>query len=245
MFISSSAFAFGQNGHRITGQLAERYLSEEAKIAIKAILGNESLAEVSTYPDEQRSSGTDFWNKTGPWHYMTVPDGETYTDKLAPEEGDVITALRMFTAQLKDPNATKEQRALALKFIVHLVGDIHQPLHVGNGTDRGGNDVKVLYQGQPSNLHRVWDTNMIEGQNLSFTEWTNWLATKITAQELEDWSSIDPLVWARESQEIRMTIYPDKEQLGWDYQREHLPTVKLRLKQASVRLALYLNDLFK
>ena len=124
-------------------------------------------------------------------------------------------------------------------------GDMHQPLHVGNGTDRGGNDVKVIYRGQLSNIHRVWDTNMIESQNLSFTEWTNWLATKITEQDLQDWSSLDPFVWAKESQDIRMTIYPEKEQLGWAYQHQHLPTVKLRLKQAGVRLAFYLNEIFK
>lgn len=243
--IPTVTIGFGQTGHRVTGLLAERYLTEQAKKEIALLLGEQSLAEISTYCDEQRANSSKFWQVTSyPWHFMTIPDGKTYTDDMAPPEGDAITALKMFTAQLQDPTVDKETRALALKFIVHIIGDLHQPLHVGNGTDRGGNDVKVEFFRQPGNLHRVWDSGMIDSEKLSFTEWTNWLGRKITDEDVTTWSSIDPLVWARESQDIRMGIYPKDERLSWNYKYQHIDTVRLRLSQAGVRVGLYLNAVF-
>lgn len=246
LICSGHLLAFGQTGHRVTGEIAERYLTDNARKEIKKILGNESLPEISTYADEQRSNPSEFWQKTAsPWHYMTIPDGKDYHDDMAPEEGDAITALRMYTKQLKDPKSSPEHKALALKFIVHVIGDLHQPLHVGNGTDRGGNDFKVEFFWDRSNLHRVWDTGMINNQNLSYTEWTNWLVTKISAEDVKAWHSVDPLVWAKESQEIRMRIYPATEKINYRYQYDHLPTLKLRLQQAGVRIAHYLNAIFQ
>ena len=243
--IPSLVIGFGQTGHRVTGLLAERYLTETAKQEIAKLLGNQSLAEISTYVDVQKANPAKFWQETAnPWHYMTVPDGETYTKKMAPPEGDAITALEKFTAQLKDPNTDKATRALALKFIVHIIGDLHQPLHVGNGRDRGGNDIRVIFRNQPTNLHSVWDRGMIDSEQLSFTEWTNWLGRKITTDDVAAWSSIDPLVWAKESQDFRMGLYPDTDRLSWDYKYQHLDTVKLRLSQAGVRIAFYLNAIF-
>ena len=131
LFISVNLLAFGQTGHRVTGQIAEQYLTDKARAEIKKILGNETLAEISTYFDVQRANQSEFWQKTAnPWHYMTVPDGETYHDGMAPEEGDAITAIRMYTKQLKDPKSSMEHKALALKFLVHTIADLHQPLHL-------------------------------------------------------------------------------------------------------------------
>ena len=243
---SINLLAFGQTGHRVTGQIAEKYLTDKARAEIKKILGNESLAEVSTYFDVQRANQDEFWQKTAnPWHYMTIPDGETYHDGMAPEEGDAITAIRMYTEQLKDPKSSVEEKALAIKFLVHTIADLHQPLHVGNGTDRGGNDFKVEFFWERSNLHRVWDSGMIDQQQLSYTEWTAWLDAKITPEDLQEWSSTDPLVWAKESQELRMGLYPDSDKLGYEYQYQHLDTVKQRLSQAGVRIAFYLNEIFE
>ncbi|MBT8449801.1 MAG: S1/P1 nuclease [Gammaproteobacteria bacterium] len=243
--IPTITIGFGQTGHRVTGLLAERYLSDVAKQEIAKLLGNQTLAEISTYCDEQKANPSEFWQKTAdPWHYMTVPDGKTYTNDMAPPQGDAITALAMFTKQLQDTKVDKETRALALKFIVHIIGDLHQPLHVGNGKDRGGNNVKVEFFRERSNLHRVWDSGMINAEQLSYTEWTNWLGRKISTEDVASWSSIDPLVWAKESQNIRMSIYPENERLSWDYKYQNIDTVKLRLSQAGVRIAYYLNAVF-
>ena len=111
LVMSFSLVGFGQTGHRVTGEIAEKYLTDKARAEIHAILGNYSLAEISTYFDEQRANPSEFWQKTAnPWHYMTVPDGETYHDHMAPEEGDAITAIRYYTAQLKDPKTSKQIR---------------------------------------------------------------------------------------------------------------------------------------
>jgi hypothetical protein len=137
--MAGPAFAWGQNGHRVTGALAEPLLSRKAKAQITAILGNESLAEASTWADEMRSSPEEFWQKTAsPWHYVTVPEGKTYVEVGAPPEGDAYTALKQFAVTLKDPKATLAEKQLALRFSIHIIGDLHQPLHVGTRGDRGG-----------------------------------------------------------------------------------------------------------
>jgi hypothetical protein len=129
--------------------------------------------------------------------------------------------------------------------IVHIIGDLHQPLHAGDGTDRGGNDVKVSFFWEDSNLHRVWDSGLIDRRQLSYTEWTDLLAPKITAEQAAAWQTTDPVVYITESAKIRDTIYPEGDKLSWQYLYDHTPTMKLRLQQAGVRIAAHLNDAFK
>jgi len=243
---SQMAQAWGQTGHRVTGQIAELYLTPEAKAALSRILENESLAEISTYADENRSNPADFWQKeAGPYHYVTVPKGKTYDQVGAPHQGDSFTAIEKYTKVLKDKKATRANKQLAIKMLVHIIGDLHQPLHAGDGTDRGGNDVKVNFFWEDSNLHSVWDSGLIERLNLSFTELTNFLAPKITPQQAKEWQTTDPLVYIKESAEIRETIYPKKDKISWQYLYDHKPTVSLRLQQAGVRIAAHLNEALK
>src|SRR6056300_1093833 len=131
-------FGWGQNGHRITGGIAESMLTPQAREAVQSILGNETLAEASTWPDFMRSSTDAFWRKSSPLHYVTVPEGQTYHESHAPEQGDAYVALKRFSGEVKSASLTQDERARALRFIIHIVGDLHQPLHAGNGKDRGG-----------------------------------------------------------------------------------------------------------
>lgn len=242
---SQQLFAWGQTGHRITGKIAEIYLNDAATKEINDVLRDTSLAEISTYADEMRSNPSVFWQKeAGPYHYVTVPKGQTYKDVGAPEKGDSVTALEKFTALLKDKSTTRQQKRLAIAMIVHIIGDLHQPLHAGNGTDRGGNDVKLEFFWQQSNLHRVWDSGLIDRKQLSFTEWVEFLTPKISEQQLKDWYTVDPLVYIKESTEIRDTIYPDAKEISWQYLYDHSPTIELRLQQAGVRIAAYFNVLY-
>lgn len=241
-FAAAPAHAWGKIGHRVTGAIADRYLSDDARAAIEDILGPEGLAEGSTWADFMRASPEDFWQmESSPYHYVTIPAGRTYAEVGAPPQGDAITAIHAFTRTLKDPAASREEKALALRFIVHIIGDLHQPLHAGNGTDRGGNDFRVAYFGRETDLHAVWDSAMIDGEQLSYSEMTEWLAQKITAEEVADWSDINPVVWAAESAAVRDTIYPDAPDLSYAYVFDHIGLVKLRLSQAGVRIAAYLN----
>lgn len=245
--VASPAFGWGQTGHRVTGAIAQQYLSPLSQAAMMELLPNSSLALASTHADEMRSDPSEFWQRTaGPWHYVSVPEGKTYVEVGAPDEGDAVTALEQFTNTLKDPSATTDEKRLALQFIVHIIGDLHQPLHAGNGTDRGGNDVKVRFFWQDSNLHRVWDSQMLEQRGLSYTEWTAQLTRSITPQDIRNWASTDVLEWIKESTEIRDTIYPDNaNNMSYDYLYNNLPTAQKRIQMAGIRIAMYLNKVFE
>lgn len=244
-FAASQCYAWGQIGHRVTGEIAEQFLSEQAKREIRKLFPNSSLAEISTFADEMRSNPSEFWQRTAnPWHYVTVPKGKTYQQVGAPKQGDAVTALKMFTEVLQSKTASIDAKKRALHFIVHIIGDLHQPLHVGNGTDKGGNDVKVFFFWEDSNLHRVWDSGMIDQKKLSYTEWADWLGRKITPKMAQKWDSIDPNVWIAESVALREGVYPKHMTITWQYSYKHIPTVKKRLQQAGVRIAAYLNNVF-
>ena len=243
--MSFQVLSWGQTGHRVTGAIAEIYLTPKAQLAISQLLINEDLAEASTYADEMRSNPSEFWKKTAnPWHYVNVFEGKTYSDIVPPPEGNAVTALEMFTKQLKSKKASLEEKQLALRFIVHIVGDLHQPFHAGNGTDKGGNDVKLQFFWEDSNLHRVWDSGLIDRENLSYTEWTNKLSRKISSQQAKEWMEVNPKVWIAESAKLRDNLYPENDKLSWDYQYQNMPIVKQRLQMGGVRIAAYLNDLF-
>ena len=237
------ALAWGQNGHRVTGAIADAHLSPRARAAVKEILGTESVAESSTWPDFMRSAPDPFWQrKSVPWHYVTIPIGKGYAGP--PPEGDAATALKRFSDMAKDPKESLANRQLALRFVIHIVGDLSQPLHVGREGDRGGNDVKVTFFGEQTNLHTVWDTLLIENQNLSYTEWTQWLLAAATPQQMRDWSSPDPQQWIADSITVRETLYPVDPELRYAYVFQQNDTLRRQLSKGGFRLASYLNALF-
>jgi hypothetical protein len=244
--MSFQALSWGQVGHRVTGAIAQQHLTPQAQLAISQLLINEDLAEASTYPDEMRANPSKFWQKTAnPWHYVNVFDGKTYSDVAPPDEGNAVTALEMFSKQLIDTQSSLAEKQLALRFIVHIIGDLHQPFHAGNGLDKGGNDVKLTFFWEDSNLHRVWDSGLIDRQQLSYTEWTKILSRKISERQAKKWTDINPEVWIAESAKLRANLYPASDKLSWDYQYQNLPIVKERLQMSGVRIAAYLNTLFK
>ena len=245
MLISTQAFAWGQIGHRVTGLIAEQYLTPQAQAAIDAILPNEDLAEASTYADEMRSHPSEYWKKTAnPWHYVNVHKGEKYTEISIPEEGNAVTALEMFSKQLTSKKSSLKEKQLALRFIVHIIGDLHQPFHTGTHLDKGATDVKLSFFWDKSNLHRVWDSGLIDRQKLSYTEWTHRLKRKISTQQAKEWMEINPEIWIDESVELRLTLYPKHDEISWDYQYQSLPIIKQRLQMGGIRIAAYLNALF-
>lgn len=239
---TSLSHGWAKTGHRVSGELAEPYLSDASRKLIRDILPTESLAEMGPWVDFMRSNSAPFWQQQSlPWHYVTV-----VKRKLKPSsKGDAITALEHFSKQLKDPDSSLAQRQLALRFIVHIVSDLHQPLHTGNGKDRGGNKVKVKFFGRNTNLHTVWDSKIIDEQKLSYTEWADWLGKKITPKQAKQWCDPNPLTWALESRAMHKDIYPKRklENLKWQYLYHNLPRIQLRLQQSGVRLACYLNQL--
>lgn len=239
-------YAWGKNGHRIVAEIADDNLSGEARARIEQILGRELLEDAANWPDEMRSSPDDYWqHEAGPYHYVTVPMGSTYSDTVPPTEGDALTALAGFRATLRDPSAPLEDRRHALRFALHIIGDLHQPLHAGNGTDRGGNAVSVEFMGRTINLHSVWDTHMIEYQELSYTEYADFLGRYLDPDHVIAWWKTDPLVWVGESTELRDRIYPSEPEIGYDYIFAHQDDLNRRLAMGGVRAAAWLNEVFR
>jgi hypothetical protein len=242
---ASPAFAWGQTGHRVTGAIAENYLSGVARANVRLLLGSESLAQAATWPDEMRSDPAEFWRKTAdPWHYVTVPAGSSRAAAGAPAEGDAVTALARFAETLRDPNSSAADKRLALRFTIHIIGDLHQPLHAGRPGDRGGNDVKVTWFGADTNLHSVWDSKMLESRQLSHSELAGWLAGSITLEQIIAWSNPDPAAWIAESVELRETLYPADPKLSYAYPYRYGSALDGRLSRAGVRIAAYLNRIF-
>ncbi len=241
---SETALRWGQIGHRTTGQVAEQHLTPKAAKHVKRVLGNQSLAEVSTWMDNIKSD--DAYNFMSPWHYVTIPAGETYETAEKAEEGDIIWALEKVVKELKEGNLSKEKEAENLKILVHLVGDLHQPLHVGNGTDRGGNDVRVQWFGSNSNLHRVWDSGMIDGKQLSYTELASFV-NHPTKNEVKEWQSSTIRDWAHESSALLTQVYdfPANKRLGYSYSYKNWDTVQQRLVKAGVRMAGLINEIYR
>ena len=243
MVVTFQALPWGKTGHRIIGLIAERHLTKKAKKNIDKILKTETLAEVSNYMDFIRAD--DQYDHMSPWHYCTVPDGQTYEEAGTPEEGDAIVTIERLMSELKSKQFTDGDEAFAIKLLVHLIGDIHQPLHVGNGEDRGGNDVKLDYFWKSSNLHRVWDSGIIDGQEYAYTEYTEWI-DHATEAELEKWENDELMDWIYESKEYRSQCYelPEDSKIAYDYDYKNLDLVNQRLLQAGIRLAAVLNEIY-
>ncbi len=246
------ARAWGRVAHRVAGKIAEARLTPAAKAAVAALLEpGETLADVSTWADEVRRDR----RESGPWHYINIPITEPrYDPRFVPKEGCVITKIDDFRKILADTSRPRIERAEALKFLVHFVEDMHQPVHVGHRDDRGGNDLQVQFFDRGSNLHSVWDSGLIEHANHSEAEWVEILSKTITPELADSWSKGGPPDWANESLDIAKLAYrslPDNAELkkgaklGQLYQDANLPLAERRVTQAGVRLAWILNTIFR
>lgn len=243
MSLGVQALPWGKTGHRVIGLIAERHLTKKAKKNLVKVMGDETLAEVSNYMDFIRAD--DKYDHMAPWHYCTIPDGQTYEEAGTPEEGDAVVTIERLIRELKSKEFTDEDEAFAIKLLVHLIGDIHQPLHVGNGLDKGGNAVKVDYFWSSSNLHRVWDSGIIDGQEYAYTEYADWIDHATEAQ-VSEWQEDDLMTWVNESKTYREQCYelPENNKISYDYDYANRDLVNQRLLQAGVRLAAVLNEIY-
>ncbi len=235
---------WGVTGHRTAGAIAEKHLTKKAKKQIRKLLQGESLALVSTFGDEIKSDSR--YAKLYTWHYVNFPFNTEYKDSDKNPDGDIITGINFCIDILKSPNASKEDKIFYLKFLVHLIGDLHQPLHVGKGEDQGGNDIKVKWHYRNSNLHRVWDSEMIETWNMSYTELSS-NTKSLNSEQIKKIQNGTVLEWANESQKLAQIVYKSAkagDKLSYRYSYDHFATVRTQLQKAGIRLAKILNDIF-
>jgi hypothetical protein len=241
--------SWGFQGHRTVALIAERHLTPQAKAAINELLDGNTIANVASWADEVRNEPE--YRKTASWHFLNEPTGLSETQFIAavksqPNE-NVYTAILAQEKILKDAAATKEQKNEALKFLIHFVGDLHQPMHISRAEDKGGNTIQVRFDDKGTNLHSLWDSKLLDHQNIRDEE----LAIKLdkaSAAQVRKWQSSNPLQWLWESYQISSKLYQETEgnnKLVEDYYTSHIGIVNDRLERAGIRLAGVLNAVFK
>jgi len=243
IFSISQALAWGQTGHRVVGEVASFYLKKKASKRVNDILNRQSMAVASVWMDNIKSE--DKYDFMKPWHYVTIPNGLTYEETEKNPDGDAIMKIKEIVKNLKAGNLSAQEEQNQLKMLIHLVGDIHQPLHVGTGEDIGGNGVKLKWFGKNSNLHRVWDSEMIDSKAFSYTELAE--AVNITTdEEVKALQSATIDDWYKEAMGMREQVYalPEDMYLGYEYRYENWDTVQKQLMKAGIRLAGLLNEIY-
>ncbi|WP_047419778.1 S1/P1 nuclease [Cellulophaga sp. Hel_I_12] len=240
----ANEYDWSKTGHRTTGEVAQRHLTKKAKKAIAEILDGQSLPLVSTYADDIKSDRT--YKEFSAWHYVNFPADKKYTDVAPSPYGDIVLGIEKCMAIVKNENSSKEDKAFYLKLLVHLVGDLHQPMHAGREEDKGGNDIQLQWFGKGTNLHRLWDSNMIDDYGMSYTELADNLpaVNKNQIKEIQKGNVFD---WVEESQDLANELYNSVEvgeKLGYDYSYKYWGMVETQLQKGGLRLAKVLNDLF-
>ncbi len=257
-FISTQLFAWGPKGHQVVGDVAQSHLTETARRNLQALLGDATLASVANWADDIKGKRPE----TAGWHYVDIPkDGGSFSqardcyrpdDKHPSTKDDhhncVVDRISMFKQVLGDANASQADRIEALKFIVHFVGDLHQPLHSVEEA-RGGNDIHVVEFGSPQcgnrpcNFHFVWDISLIEHTGLSEQDYVSRVEQLIASRSLQSKATGTPEDWANESFRVAQKIWlNDGGAVDEAYYQANIGTVDERLALAGLRLAGLLND---
>ena len=275
--VTQSAYAWGPMGHRVTAEIAQRHLTPAALAKVNSLLDGRTLADVSNWPDELRSDPR--FDKYKPLHFATVKDGLTsYRDAEKAPCGDLVVAIDAFAAFLRtnsreslytvkaltdksdgtskgacNPQETEPlTQAQALSFLVHLMGDLHQPLHVG-GTDMGGNLVAVNWMDRwTSNLHSVWDDEMPDYERLGYTQFARFL-DRASEADTKRWQSGNTISWADEAVAMRSKLYvfPDYStnaaihMISYKYIGAQRARMREQLLKGGLRLAGVLNSVFQ
>ena len=245
---AAPAHAWGAQGHRLVAALAWDDMSPEARAGAERLLALEpgaTLPGIAAWADELRGSDPDLGRRSAGWHYVNIGEDECHYDagSACPGGDCVVGAIQAQAAILADHSRPASERLQALKFVVHFVGDIHQPLHAGFGHDKGGNTVQVNLDGKGSNLHRVWDSGLLNTRGLRDDEYHARLA--LLPLVVPDRPALPPAAprWAEQSCSIALAdgFYPDRPRIGADYVERWLPMAEEQLRRGGVELARLLD----
>ncbi len=275
LLAGGSAYGWGGAGHRAVADLPSRLLTSKAAASVAFLLkddlgadglpsGRTTLADVSSWADEYRSTGAG--RRTASWHYENIEVcGEEPASGRCPGGNCITSKITQMVAVLKDQEATYRSRNEALKWIVHLVGDIHQPLHAANNHDKGGNEVAVSFSGGGRgrsvslNLHALWDTNLVERLMREEGSQAAFSATPVLDSDRRTWEEGTVVDWLNESHALAASeVYGRLPgglscnkalavplQIGDDYYRGASQVISIQLQRSGVRLAKILNDAFE
>ncbi|PRQ02717.1 S1/P1 Nuclease [Enhygromyxa salina] len=266
----SDALAWHDDGHRIVGEIAARNLSKSALAQINELLADmpeySTMATAATWADQQAKLDPSFAFAYSS-HYINVDARSTPREVLAQcleKSGCVATGITYYADILRSERASRAQRAEALRFLLHFVGDVHQPLHAGHSQDKGGNDIAELRlleytpAKQRTNLHAVWDGGFVAitmaREGWDWQRYAAELDARVTDEMIARWGRGSVYDWIEESRLFAaangylradgMTPVRSGDALGEDWYQRNLPVAEQRLQQAGVRLALVLEELF-
>jgi len=244
--------SWGFKGHKAVATIAENHLNKNAKDVVNMMLDNHSMDEVASWADEVRSEQA--YKYTAPWHFLNLPLGlsrQEFEQRIKSQQDVNNIYAAILWCELKLSSIPKNQndaskRQEALKFLIHLVGDAHQPMHISRAEDRGGNTIQVRFDDKGTNLHSLWDSKLIDHEGLSDKQIAKEYDTA-TPEQIKAWQNDDPLQWLWESYQISSKLYSEVERtnkLDDEYYRLHIGLVHQRIEQAGIRLAGILNKIY-
>lgn len=242
-------YSYGVTGHRVVAEIAEIHLTGKAKGHLKKIIGDQKLAYWANWPDFIKSDTTGVWKHTDQWHYVNISPQDnfkSFSDSLQAQTGpNLYTQIKTLSAQIKDKNTTAKDREIALRFLIHLVGDSSQPMHVGRAEDLGGNRIKIKFFGENTNLHSLWDSKLIDFQKYSYSEYSALLDVK-SKEEVKQIQTGTLEEWLYDSHQSANRIYTNTVMDGsyaYDYNYKFADLMERQLLYGGLRLAKILNDI--
>lgn len=251
----SVASAWGPQGHRLVAELAWEQLTPQAQARIEPLLHGEpepTLPGIANWADRLRSSDPDLGRLSAAWHYVNIGGDQCVFDEPrdCPEGNCVVEAIPAQAALLADESLPMASRTRALKFLVHFVGDVHQPLHAGHAEDKGGNTYQVNLDGKGSNLHQLWDSGLLGTTRLDDVRYLERLralpADPHAAALVTDPLALRAAKWAEQSCVIVVEpgFYPQNRKISAEYVQSWLPVAEQQLRLGGARLAVVLNEIF-
>lgn len=244
--LSLPTFAWGPKGHDVVAYVAECHLSKRAAAQLDELLSGYSPVYWANWLDN--ASNTPQYRYTKTWHYMNIDEGKDIETMEREPKGDLLTALEGIIAGLKSHKLSRENESLYIKMLIHLIGDLHCPMHAGRKTDLGGNRIKVRYFGKESKLHSVWDSSIVESAHRwGYSEWQQ-QCDRLSKEEAERVCQGSITDWFRETVEICRDVYassPEGSNLSYDYVAKYSPVVEQQLVRGGHRLAAILNEIYK
>ena len=236
---------WSKTGHRVTGHIAEKHLTRKARKAIKDLLNGHSLAFASTYADEIKADRN--FSKYASWHYVNYPMDARYEDSEKSKYGDVVFGINTCRNILMDKNSSREEKVFHLKLLIHFIGDLHQPMHAGKGEDRGGNDIQLQWFDEGTNLHRLWDSNLINAYGMTYYELGDELDASVDKKRRKEIQEGTIYDWVHESHQLAGEIYDSVEvgqKLRFQYAYKYNDLLFSQLQKGGFRLAKVLNTIF-
>jgi hypothetical protein len=246
LFLTTQLYAWGGKAHDVIVDIAEKNLTPKAKAEVNRLLNGKSMVYYAKWMDDIRSDSTYDFTRT--WHWLNVDSGQTIESMPKVETGDILSATDLTLQKLTSKTENDSIKRMYLKFLIHLIGDMHCPLHAGRATDRGGNNYRITWFGNETDIHTLWDGKLLESaRTWSYSEWSLNLMLGLTSTDIARMQTGTPKEWFTETVVLADQIYkstPQNENLRFRYIYTHSKIVEQQLTLGGYRLAYVLNTIF-